>query len=216
MSFFQGITRYLPIMRNRALRSFPANGATIEHQWLLTVHGQPAAMTVFKYIANRNCGLGLDIAVHPAFRKVRYGEYSTLSALITALRLEQLQADAQAADRPPPLGMVVEVESARLFASFQRRGLIELPVEYYEPPFVCGPDSWLDEEEAASIGFQPMHLGIYPIPGGGFEQTNQAMLADCVLALLVDHYGLPGDHWVVNRALSSIFRQETLDQTGHD
>ena len=204
---FPRYTRYLPIMRERAIR-LPADADPrfVEHQWLAEVGTQAAGFTVFKYVPGRNCGLCMAIGVRPAYRLLSAGRYRRLSELLLKSSLEQLQADALTAGRPAPVGMVLEVEEPKLVARFREYGLVELPVDYREPPFLHGRQALADASELEAMGFQPMQLGIYPIGGESFNPSDPAMLANLIYALLVDHYRLPEEHWAVRRSLDSIQR----------
>ena len=214
VEMFPQYTHYADRIRHTAERPNGFDPGVIHHQWLADVEGQAAGMVVFKYLPERRCGLGIDLAVRPAFRKRKFSRYDRLSELLNKCSLDQLEADALAAGDPTPFGKVVEVETpestddeqlkqrrAHLIERYRSFGMIQLPMKYCEPPYILGLGA---KEIPAKETFHPMQLGVFPIDGGGFDPHDPTVLADCVLAFLVDHYRLPADHWAVQRALDSI------------
>ncbi len=199
---FPQYAHYVPRMRNRA--KYPNENARghVVHYWLAEVDGQPAGLRTFRYLPQRRCGLAHALAVHPDFRKAMAGE-QRLPIYIIYRCLDQVIADAKALGDPPALGMVNEVEYDRLMSHYERNGLIKLPVTYYEPVFSGKPTS-TRQEELDEIEFMPMHLGFLPNPDLGEPELDPEILVDFTLGYLVDHYGLPEDHPVVQEILQNI------------
>lgn len=215
--FFPYYDYYVPYMRDRGQRAADADPRFIEHWWLLEVNGKPAAIREFKYVPRRNCGVALIIAIASEYRRITVDGYSSLAHFIVHSSLQQLKIDAARLGHPLPIGMVSELQlpetadseevrqfRRRLIAAWRRFGFQQLPVDYLEPPFVQGTEHYLVESIIDNREFLPLMLGIIPIAGGGFIRGNREMIADLTRAVLVDSYGLPEDHWVVQRALSSI------------
>ncbi len=192
----------VPRLRRNAER--PAmQGLFIEHQWLVELEGEPAAMTTFKYAPQRNLGLGIHLAVHPRYRQRRAGPYPRLSALIVAGTRAQVAADARAVGNPLPLGYLAEVEHHQLVARYQEYGFVELPIDYHEPSLPPGsPES--AARNLDNLQFQRMYLGIFPLAGPEAALFDAAFLHTATLAFLVDYHQLPEAHWAVQRALHSI------------
>ncbi len=207
---FPGYERYVAVMRRRAARPSRAVPPFIEHQWLALVNGQPAGMVVFKYNQKRNCGLGLDLGVHPDFRVITYKGHTRLAKLLIDLRHEQLILDASSLGDPMPIGSLVEVESPDVVAQFRKYGMQQLPVKYVEPPAPEDALELMDRREVDETAYKPMHLGIYPIDRERFDPKDPAQLSDLIRAYLVDHYGLPETHWAVRAALQSILTEESV------
>lgn len=201
---FPAYPHTLPSLCQRAQRSADANPLFTEHQWLIDIDGQAAAMSVFKYVPKRNLGLEIALAVRPVYRKLDLGNYQHLSEFLIAAAGEQLQADALAAGCPKPTGLVLEVVAPKLVARFREYGLLELPVEYYEVRFSQGRPMVLSPDELEKVEFHRAQLGVFPLDGQTVDVDNPALLSDAVLAFLIDHYGLPQDHWTVRRAIKSI------------
>jgi hypothetical protein len=169
----------------------------VEHWQLVEVDGQPVGMHFFKYAPDRRCGLGLGIAIAPQFRAISGGPYKRLMQYVIEMGKQKLVEDAQRLKRPQPVGQVAEVEYellAHLERNYRDYGFQLLPVEYHEPSQVQG----MSDEVTT---FTRAHLGLFPIERG--YQPDRAVLRNIVYAILVDHYGLPENHWVVQRALKN-------------
>lgn len=203
LEFLPQYARYVPVMRLRAEQPAPRDPRFDEHQWLVLRQGQPAGMTTFVYNRLRNVGIGLDLAVRPEERQLDRASQSRLAGLMIREMCKQVERDAAAQGNPTPLGVVVEVEHPALVKRYAEYGFIALPVEYYEPPFIQRALSLVEPAEIEKAGFPRLHLGFFPIEGSGFEPTNLEQLTEIIQALLVDHFGLPGNHWVVQTALDS-------------
>ncbi len=209
---------YLPYMRHRMQLPIDADPNFTERWWLIEVDGNPAGVRLFKYSPGRDCGLSLGIAIKPEYRHLSSKGYARLAEQLLADSQEHLRADARAAGKPTPIGMVTELQvpettadaaikrgRARLIERYHEYGYIDLPVEYYEPPFIQGKEEVLvDPAAIADRDFLRLKLGIFPCPGGQFDLNDADMVSSLTCAFLVDHYGLPEDHWVVRRALESI------------
>lgn len=208
LQLFPGYGRYVAVMRRRANRPQDTTPPFLEHQWLALVNGQPAAMTVFKYNYKRNCGLGLDLGVHPDFRIISHSGYTSLARLMIELRHKQLLMDAKSLGMSLPLGSLVEVESPKVVARFKEYGMLLLPVKYYEPPAPEDALEIIGRQEIEKTGFTPMHLGIYPIDREAYNPKDADQLSMFVKAYLMDHYGLPESHWAVQESLQSISVEE--------
>ncbi len=195
---------YIPKMRQRAQLPIDHDPHFLEHFWLVEVNSEAVAMTAFKYVPGRDCGLGFDLAVKPVYRDFKVGQYGRLPQFVNSLSLTQLQADAQASGRPVPLGLFVEVGIPKLVERYKEYGFIELPIEYYEPAFPPEIKAHLGPVNLDELSFTPMQVGIFPIREGRFDPSNPSTLTNLIFASLVDHYGLPEGHWVVRRALESL------------
>ena len=193
-----------PRLRRKAERPADANPLFIEHQWLVDVDQEAAAMSAFKYVPGRNLGLQIYLAVRPDYRGLGWGECGRLSRLLIAAAQEQLRVDALAAGRPTPTGLVFEVLAPQLAARYREYGMVELPVEYHEPRYSPGRATLLDPDGVEQVAFQRAQLGIFPIDGEQVDVNDLLFLTDTARALLNDHYGLPEEHWIVQRALESI------------
>lgn len=192
-----------PRLRQKATLPANANPKFIAHQWLVELDGKAVGLHIFKYAPARNVGLGIYLAVKPAYRKILVEPGYRLSEWLCKAGIEKLQEEAQTAGQPAPPGLFGEVESDKIVARYHEFGFMELPLEYYEPRFrqaraTGGPTDW------EHVDWVRMHLCGLPI--GGFDPTDPALLTNVVLAFMVDHYGLPQNHWAVQRVLESIRR----------
>jgi hypothetical protein len=200
---FPQYSHYVPRMRRRSEFGDEQRPGHILHYWLVEVDGQPAAIRSFRYVRNRHVGLAHALGVAPAYRAVNVGG-QRLSMFLVHSCLDQVILDAGRLGDGIVFGMANEVESSRLMKHYKKDGLFELPVEYVEPifpPEVRG-QSYLDE--IGLINFSPMLLGFLPNSQLGHQPYRYELITDCVLAFLVDHYGLPGDHPQVQNVLASI------------
>jgi hypothetical protein len=193
-------------MHRKAQDPPDVNPLFVEHQWLIDADGQPAAMTSFKYIPKRNIGLEIYLGVRPAFRKLGKSDHPRrMAEILIYTACEQLRSDARAAGRPSPAGLVFEVLEPKLVRQYREYGFLELPVAYYEPRYRPGHENFLAGGE--DIDCKQAQLGIFPLNP---EQTNKddpALLSNIVSALLLDHYGLPENHWIIQCAFKSLKRR---------
>jgi hypothetical protein len=203
---FPEYARYVPVMRRRAEQPVDVVESTVVHQWLATINNQAAGMLIFKYNVKRNCGIGLDLAVSEKFKKIKFKGYERLAHLLIDLRQTQIEQDAKANGKKSISGVVVEVESRRLMDTFEKYGLVELDVKYQEPPAPESAKPLIDADSLGKVLYKPMILGVYPMGVMDFDVRNYVIIKEFVKALLVDHYGLTEDHWVVVDALKSIVK----------
>ncbi len=194
----------VPRRRQKAALPANANPLFIDHQWLIDINGQAAAMADFKYAPQRDVGLGIYIAIRPAYRKIELKGYRRFSELLHIATWEQLKEDAAMAGNSPPLGLVVEVGSPKLVARYREYGFMELPIEYHEPRLRQGNVAALTPDEIEKIEFRQGSLGVFPLTKQQLSMNDSVLLSNAALAFLVDHYELPENHWAVQRALDAI------------
>jgi hypothetical protein len=201
----------LPRVREKALLPANIDPRFIRHQWIVLWNDVPAGLVSFKFAVRQRLGLCLSIGVLPAFRSIGWGDYRRVSDFLIQQMIRQIELDAAGLDAPPPIGLVVEVEMAEgttdpalktslnhLLERYQKYGFVKLPIRYNEPASVRGIDS--EQEDA-----HPMHLCLLPL----FEKDEinpptREILGSVISALLMDHYGLSEDHWIVKQAQDSI------------
>lgn len=225
--FFPEYAYYLPYMAYRMEQTIASDPGFIERWWLVEVGDEPVALRLFKYSFKRDCALVLGTAVKQGYRRYAVDSYERLSNYLIDQSIEQVKADALAAGRPIPTGIVSEFQLPEATMSaeeyryhqhiidrYREIGCIPLPVDYYEPPHIVGREQYLAPGAYETLPYNHMLLSILPIAGGGFDLNNRAMVTNCALVFLQDHYGLPEDHWVVRRALDSIDRH--YGDVGHD
>lgn len=206
--FFPQYDQYLPYMEKRLLLP-PIDGyGNIEHWWVLEYDKHPIGFIMFKYVSRRDCSLGLLIAVKPAYRKLSVGQSKTLADYLIKASLVQLKQDARSVGRSIPVGMVVEVETARLLQVYREYGFIELPVDYWSPPYIQGEKTFENREELDKLEYLKSILGIFPLEEAYDDLSDPKIISKLILAFLVDHYHLPEDHSAVCRILESIRRTE--------
>ncbi|MBN1812134.1 MAG: hypothetical protein JXA14_09890 [Anaerolineae bacterium] len=203
VDLFPRYAHTLPRLHHKGQSPADANPRFIAHQWLVDIDHQAAGMVSFKYSPDRNLGLTVYIGIRPAYRQIRV-KSSRLSEWLIASSIDQLQTDARATGRPTPTGMFLEVEPPRLVARYCEFGFIELPVEYFEPRFRQPRVGFGCPDDLSQVDFCRTHLGGFPLQSDISDPTDPTMLADVILAFMVDHYGLPIEHWAVQRALHSI------------
>jgi hypothetical protein len=195
---------YVSRMRQRAALPVDHNPDYTEHYVLFTIGGAAAALTTYKYMPARRCGLGIDLAVKPQYRGLEISGFGRFAEYVIVSIQEQIVADAEKHRAPAPIGLFVEVGSGRLVARYKEYGFQDLPIEYCEPSFpsdVTAHDRPLDLDQ---MTFVRRHVGVFPTRAGEFDPYDKIAITDMVLAFLVDHYHLPFEHWAVQRALKSI------------
>ena len=202
-TLFPNYEHYIPRMRRRSQFDMNIRPGVVSHYWLIEVDNKPMGMTTFRYIQERNCGLGISFALLPEARSVTV-DGKRLSGYIIAKTMEQFLADAQQLESSEFLGMVTEVEHVELMNHYKRMGMLELPIKYLEPVFPMEKDGQTREEEIASINFLPAILGLTPSPAKEQNHYSQKTITNFALAFLVDHYGLPECHLMVQSILQSI------------
>lgn len=196
---------YQPYMRTRAQHPPDANPLFIEHWWLLRFDGEAAAINITKYVPGRNCGIGLETAIRPAYRKRTFGDYSRLAEALFRTNVRQFQADAEALGRPNPVGLIGEAEDY-LLDRYDSYGFIRLPIDYLEPSNSQEALAAGEREGTSELVFHPLTLCLLKNEKSQLAPSDPAVLRDIACAFLVDHYGLPEDHANVRRALASISR----------
>ena len=204
-------TNYVERMQQRAMNSVDHDPRFVEHYKLFTVAGKAAGLTTYKYIPARRCGLGIDLAVKPEYRGLEVSGFGRLAEYIILSIQKQIIADAKRLRASVPVGLFVEVGSERLVARYKEYGFWETPIEYYEPSFPSDVTAHTEPFDLDKMTFIRRHVGVFPTDEGTLDPYDQPLINDMALAFLVDHYGLPVDHWAVQRALESI---EVYCQTG--
>lgn len=192
-------------VRERALLPADADPRFIRHQWLLTLNQAPVGLASFGLGLQRGIGFCLSIAIRPIYRRLAWGVYPRFSAFMVRQMVRQLEVDASRSGCPPR-GMVVEIDMAdpakeksrpHLIDRYLEYGFVPLPVTYYEPAFV---------RNAPASAAQPMDLYMLPIHADDCDQPVPCpkLLNDVVDTMLLDHYGLAENDWIVQQARKSI------------
>lgn len=186
-------------LRARAAASADVDPRFIRHQWLVTVNGNVAALATFGLSPQRGIGFCLSIGIRPAYRSLTWGSYRRFSEFLIRQMVAQLEVDATRSNSRPPRGLVVELEMSgpksaesrrHLFERYREYGFVSLPVTYHEPAFL---------RHSQAPNAQPMQLYFLPI-----HSDCTDILHDIVDTLLIDHYGLAEDDWIVQQARKSI------------
>jgi hypothetical protein len=197
--FFPEYEQYVPRMRRRA--AFPADKRPghLTHYWLFEYEGKPVGLTTFRYIVERECGLGVSFAIDNAARKIQVGD-KRLSAFIIDEILAQLKKDA-AKTGTDLYGLVTEVEHRSLMEHYKKMGMLELPMKYFEPIYQAEDKNDDLQSTIEKIKFIPVILAI--TPAKKFD-LSPVLLKNFAKAFLVDHYDLPENHHKVQETLNSI------------
>jgi hypothetical protein len=207
----------LPRVREKALLPANADPRFIRHQWVITCNEYPAGLASFKLALRQNLGICLSIGIRPAYRSMAWQNYRRFSEFVIQQMIRQLELDAGVHGIPSPAGLVVEVEMAacttdpvvkksrlHLLERYREYGFVPLPVRYHEPAYVRNCDQGQSHSQATNEP-EPMQLLLL------FLQDQEHLsypdlLGRVVDALLVEHYGLSEDDWVVQQARESITR----------
>jgi hypothetical protein len=197
----------LPRVRQRAYQVADADPRFVTHQWLAEVAGNAAGLISFKYVPRRHLGLLVYLAVKPEYRLPFNDIPCRLSEILLISALDQLRVDALQAGQPVPVHLAAEVEYSELLERYRHYGCVEFPVEYYEPPTSFDPGTYRPDQDTGFDAYRPMHLGVFPAQGVAVDSLDQNLLRDVLFAFYVEHYGLPEDHWTMQRALQR-FMQE--------
>lgn len=201
---FPKFSSYIPFMYERAQEPPDTDPRFIEHWWLARIDGEPAGIRYFKYVPRRHCGLSLGIAILKPFRHLTFGDhYGRFSRMLTLTSLEQLEADARSMDQPVPVGIFAEVE-AYLLPRYDEFDFIRLPIDYQEPSSTPEASEARGDSTDETLSFRSIAVGVFKLANTQFDPFNRSVMKDMTLAFLIDHYGLPDDHPVVQRALESI------------
>lgn len=205
----------LPRVREKAFLPANADPRFVRHQWVVTCNGYPAGLASFKLALRQNLGICFSIAIRSAYRSMAWQNYRRFSDFLIQQMIKQLVFDASCHGHPSPLGLVVEVETAAsttdpalkksrlgLLERYQEYGFVPLPVTYHEPAHVRTPDI---EQSLSQVtkNAQPMQLLMLFFQGQGCS-SDPNLLGQVVDALLVEHYGIPEDDWIVRQARESI------------
>jgi hypothetical protein len=196
--------RYIPLMRQRAQKPSDESANEKWHQWLLRVQDRPAGMIEFIYNRKRNTGLLLDFGIMPEMRYINYQKHKNLAGLVLHIAMQKLIQDSREHGHNAPLCMITEVEYPRLVEKYAEYGFVEFPVEYFEPPVTPELSALSEMEIFDKIGYKKMYLGAFQIPGYEFDPGNSSIIKEALLSLLEDHYGLPVNHWLMQRMFQEI------------
>ncbi len=214
---FPAYAYYLPYMDYKMRQTIDHDPAFIERWWLLEIDGAPAALALFKYSPAHDLSFNLTTAVHPNFRKFSVAGHERLVTFLLDAMERQTHADAAAHERPQPTGMIAEFQTPEadmtaeekqwhlhVMKRFRGMGYLEMPIAYREPPYIFGSEALLAGVEPSDMGFHDMILTIKPTTSAPVAPTDHDVMQRSALMILVDHYKLPHDHWVVQLALQSI------------
>lgn len=197
--FFPEYAHYVPRMRRRAQYPPEKREGHIAHYWLFEYEDKPIGLTTFRYIAERECGLGISFALEREMRSVRVAG-RRLSAFVISQIMNQLKEDAARTDTKM-YGLVTEVEHRSLMENYKKMGMLELPMQYFEPIYTPEQQGEDLQSRIEKLSFIPVILAI--MPNGEFE-LSKPLLRDFAAAFLVDHYELPKAHPMLQKTLNSI------------
>jgi len=193
--YFSEYAHYVPRMRRRAQHPSDKREGHMAHYWLFEYEGKPVGLTTFRYIVKRECGLGVSFVVDTAARSICVNN-QRFSAFVISQIMKQLKIDAARTDTGL-YGLVTEVEHRGLMEHYKKMGMLELPMQYFEP--VYPPENGDNlQSRIEKITFIPVILAV--IPNGGFA-LNKPMLTNFTEAFLIDHYELSKSHPMVKKML---------------
>jgi len=197
-------SRYVPVMRQRAVK--PEDVHTLErwHQWLVMYEEKPVAMIGFLYNRKRNLGILMDFAVVEDMREFVIPGNGRFAGELLYLAMEQLKRDARQVGNPSPLCMAAEVEHTPLVERYTEYGFVEFPIEYYEPPGTPELAELVKSEDLESIGYRRLFLGAFQMPGTRLDPTDMQVVDIILHALFEDHYQLPKEYWLFFRNKQSV------------
>jgi hypothetical protein len=201
--FFPKYAHYTPRMRRRTQLPSQARTGHKVHYWLIEYQDTPIGLFMFRFISHRKCGAGTALALDSSVRGVEVHGKS-LTAFLFKKVLNQLKEDALSMGHSEYFGMVAEVEHLGLMKRFEKLGMIELPVKYFEPIFPPETNELAKEEVIDKIRFIPAHFTIMPHANSNDKNYSPQLLKDFLLAFLVDHYNLEENHDKVQEMLASI------------
>ncbi len=186
------------------------NPLFVEHQWLIEVHGNPAAMTTFKYLPQRNLGIGVHLAIRPKFRKFTYKNYNRLSEIIIEETRKQISKDAEALGHSIPLGYVIEVVEPKLISRYSEYGFLPFDIPYHEPTISQKNKAFVNfEEQNDHLEFHPAVLGLIPTQNQIIDIKDPVLLENAINGFLIDYYELDENHWVVKQARGAVDKLKT-------
>ena len=197
--FFPEYAHYVPRMRRRAQYPPEKREGHIAHYWLFEYQGKPIGLTTFRYIVERECGLGISFALEREMRSIRVGE-QRLSAFVISQIMNQLKEDA-ARTNTQMYGLVTEVEHRSLMENYKKMGMLELPMQYFEPIYTPEQPGEDLQSRIEKLSFIPVILAIMP---NGELELSKPLLRDFAASFLIDHYELPKSHPMVQKTLNSI------------
>ncbi|MEZ4670605.1 MAG: hypothetical protein R3E39_22090 [Anaerolineae bacterium] len=186
------------------------------HVWLIEIKDKPVAMCAFEYIRSENVGLGMDIAVYPAYRSVRqHGR--TLAAFILHEMVNQLSVDGMEAGHSDAVPMAGEVDNDRLLDRYIEYGFVPIPANYFEPPDVSGKSDMViqgripfdAERQLQALGYHPMRLGFFPPHRTDFDTADVGMWERLIRAFYVHHYHLAPQSLALQVAIASLYPANT-------
>lgn len=204
--FFPSYIPVLPKVREKALSPVNLDSRFISHQWVAVLEKEPIGLVSFRFETRQNLGLGLSLAIRPAYRSLAWDNYRRFSHFLNTQMVEQQEIDASMCGLPPLLGVAVEVEQltgpndprARLYEHYKEYGFVPLPITYHEP------DSARNLLSSTEDNAHPMQLFILPVHIKENDIFSVDTLEWVINVFLVEHYGLSQDHWIVQEALKSI------------
>ncbi len=202
--FLPQYMRYAPAMRQRAATPVDENAIETWYQWLLVVNGSAVGIIGFLYNKKRNVGLMVDFAINSELRAIRYKHHKTFASLIIELALHQLTHDAVKHGYNNALGLIAEVEHTQLIQKYAEYGYLLLPVEYEEPPYT--PDLanlTAEKQKLDKIGYTKLYLGIFQPLDCILDPNDPHLINTVLLSLLVDHYQLESNHWLVQKLIKN-------------
>jgi hypothetical protein len=192
---------YAPLMRQRAEKAPDADPRWVQHQWLVTVNQAPAALLVFKYLTTSHLGVLLDVGVLPQFRNIQLKGTTRFAQYLYWRCLDKATTDAARLGHGRPLGLLAEVLNQELVRRYVSYGFVELPVSYFEPPGTPELEAIEPASAALAREWRELRLVFLPAALGADEAVTPDMTAMLVKSLLTEHYGLPYNHWALDRAL---------------
>ena len=198
--YFPEYAHYTSRMRRRVVFPMDARPGHMAHYWLIEVDERPMGISTFRYIQKRKCGIGVSVALDSSVRSVMEGD-KRLSAIVISETLKRFADDQRTMGDSEFFGMVTEVEHRELMEHYKRLGMLELPIQYFEPVF---PAHLNGNKPSEPESFKPVILGFTPNPKLPLREFDCKVLTDFALAFLVDHYGLSNDHQVVKSVIESI------------
>ncbi len=181
------------------------NPLFIEHQWLIRLRHTAVAMSTFKYLPQRNLGIGVHLAIKPAFRNYTFGPFTRLSEIIIEETKKQFIQDAETQNHPIPPGYIIEVVEPKLINKYAEYGFQPFDIPYQEPTISMKNKAFVDDDDKMdSLEFHPAVIGIIPIGEQKVDTTDPCLLQNAIDAFLFDYYELEEEHWVVQQARKAI------------
>jgi GNAT superfamily N-acetyltransferase len=209
LSIFPEDKRHLSYIRACAHGRYPCHPNTMDHVWLVEQAGEWVGLRIFSSILTRNFGYGAYVGFLPNARGQGLGRW------LADLVHEQLDADAQAFDKPGSIGFVGEVQRpidcetdeeqryAERRLQFHRRcGSMILPVPFIEPVMIEGVD-YLSPEDIRGETPRPMYLFFNPSKLG--REIQNLDLVNFIQGIYLDVYLFPRQHEYIQHSLSHLY-----------